>query len=104
MALIKCPECGKEISDKATQCMYCGAPMDALRDMNEQTKVQSIEQIHKSLRLQTIFGMILFLIGMVTLIREIIKGHHGVFFIFGIGLMAVGTTSLQKHCPKELTR
>lgn len=27
MALIKCPECGKEISDKATQCIYCGYPL-----------------------------------------------------------------------------
>lgn len=24
MALIKCPECGKEISDKAKKCIYCG--------------------------------------------------------------------------------
>ena len=27
MALIKCPECGKEISDKADSCIYCGYPM-----------------------------------------------------------------------------
>jgi len=26
MALIKCPECGKEISDLATQCPHCGCP------------------------------------------------------------------------------
>lgn len=26
MALIKCSECGKEISDKATICPSCGAP------------------------------------------------------------------------------
>jgi len=28
MALIKCYECGKEISDKATSCPHCGAPID----------------------------------------------------------------------------
>jgi DNA-directed RNA polymerase subunit RPC12/RpoP len=28
MALIKCPECGKEISDKATACPNCGNPMN----------------------------------------------------------------------------
>ncbi|WP_143452680.1 zinc ribbon domain-containing protein [Konateibacter massiliensis] len=28
MALIKCPECGKEISDKATSCPSCGCPID----------------------------------------------------------------------------
>jgi hypothetical protein len=26
MALIKCSECGKEVSDKATACPNCGAP------------------------------------------------------------------------------
>ena len=27
MALIKCPECGKEISDKAATCPNCGMPL-----------------------------------------------------------------------------
>ncbi|MBE5878085.1 MAG: zinc ribbon domain-containing protein [Lachnospiraceae bacterium] len=27
MALIKCPECGREISDKATLCIGCGFPI-----------------------------------------------------------------------------
>jgi len=27
MALIRCPECGREISDKATACPGCGYPM-----------------------------------------------------------------------------
>jgi predicted RNA-binding Zn-ribbon protein involved in translation (DUF1610 family) len=27
MALIKCSECGKEVSDKATACPNCGAPI-----------------------------------------------------------------------------
>jgi hypothetical protein len=29
MALIRCTECAKEISDKATVCPNCGAPVDA---------------------------------------------------------------------------
>ena len=33
MALIKCPECGKEISDKSKHCIYCGYPLvDASQD------------------------------------------------------------------------
>jgi len=28
MALIQCPECGKEISDKATVCINCGFPLN----------------------------------------------------------------------------
>lgn len=27
MALVRCKECGKEISDKASACPSCGAPM-----------------------------------------------------------------------------
>lgn len=27
MALIKCPECGREISDKAAACIHCGFPL-----------------------------------------------------------------------------
>ena len=29
MALIKCSECGREISDKATACIHCGCPISA---------------------------------------------------------------------------
>lgn len=28
MALVMCPECGKEISDKASYCIHCGYPID----------------------------------------------------------------------------
>lgn len=28
MALIKCPECGKEVSDKAPACIHCGYPLN----------------------------------------------------------------------------
>lgn len=32
MALIKCPECGKEISDKAHACIHCGYPISEILD------------------------------------------------------------------------
>lgn len=32
MALIKCPECGKEVSDKASACINCGYP---IQDTNQ---------------------------------------------------------------------
>lgn len=28
MALINCPECGKEVSDKSKQCIHCGYPIN----------------------------------------------------------------------------
>lgn len=30
MALITCPECGKEVSDKASSCPNCGSPIEPL--------------------------------------------------------------------------
>ena len=36
MALINCPECGKEISDKAVACINCGFPLSQLPKNNRQ--------------------------------------------------------------------
>lgn len=35
MALIKCPECGKEISNKAPACIHCGCPSSEFPIVNE---------------------------------------------------------------------
>lgn len=35
MALIKCPECGKEISDKASNCPNCGCPIEQKSKIEE---------------------------------------------------------------------
>lgn len=35
MALISCKECGREVSDKATSCPHCGAP---IAESNQNTK------------------------------------------------------------------
>lgn len=31
MALIQCPECGKEVSDKSIACIHCGFPLEATK-------------------------------------------------------------------------
>lgn len=39
MALIKCSECGKEISDKADVCMNCGNPIQKeIENQKKKTK------------------------------------------------------------------
>lgn len=35
MAMIKCPECGKEMSDRAPACPNCGCPIDDIKDAIE---------------------------------------------------------------------
>ncbi len=55
MALIKCGECGKEISDKAPACPGCGNPIHGGGQTKE--KVVVIEQTSKTWKaLQLIFG------------------------------------------------
>lgn len=39
MTLIKCSECGKEISDKALACIYCGFPLSLMDNKSDTTLV-----------------------------------------------------------------
>lgn len=44
MALIRCPECGKEISDKSHNCIHCGYP---LTNGNDYEKVENLASTQK---------------------------------------------------------
>lgn len=45
MALIKCPECGREISDKAASCPNCGMPL-AATDVTANTECRPSETLY----------------------------------------------------------
>lgn len=45
MALIKCLECSKEISDKATVCINCGCPLESLKYAREENFLLKCNQI-----------------------------------------------------------
>ena len=51
MALIKCPECGKEISDASTACIHCGYPISKNPDVQKKVK-SNIENKEKKESLQ----------------------------------------------------
>lgn len=41
MALIKCPECGEQVSDKAEHCIHCGFPLSQPVDiLNAKTSAE----------------------------------------------------------------
>lgn len=40
MALIKCFDCGKEISDRAGTCPFCGCPISELLESGETVKIK----------------------------------------------------------------
>ena len=51
MSLIKCPECEKEVSDKAATCPYCGCPISNVVDSENtenKTAIQSSQIENKS--------------------------------------------------------
>ena len=41
MALIKCPECGKDVSDKAAICIHCGYPLEKLYSASQEKDMES---------------------------------------------------------------
>lgn len=44
MALIRCPECGSQISDRAVSCPHCGYPLDLERKENQKKLVNVLAQ------------------------------------------------------------
>lgn len=53
MALINCPECGKEISDRAKACPHCGAPLRIKKQKSEKSNRQKI--VNKVILIVAIF-------------------------------------------------
>lgn len=50
MALIKCPECGKKISDKSTVCVHCGCPLSAIENISNNQHQNIIDNDNKTSR------------------------------------------------------
>lgn len=48
MALTKCPECGKEVSDKAPTCIHCGYPLLAQKEFSYKVVLPSIDKLGKN--------------------------------------------------------
>lgn len=91
MALVKCAECGKEISDKAAACPNCGAPVaaqlhqapvaDALIFKNPRTGDQvSIEKA----------GLWTFLFGPLYFAHRGIWSHAAISFVVALVTYGVG--------------
>ena len=56
MALIKCPDCGKEFSEYAECCPECGCPVDAAKESNVEKKPQEETANEVSTPQSTIFN------------------------------------------------
>jgi len=67
MALIKCPECSTEVSDKAEKCPKCAYPI--LRQPIVE-KTQTIELVSKKYKKQMIYTVLITIIGAVIVISS----------------------------------
>jgi hypothetical protein len=47
MAIINCPECNKEVSDRARACPNCGNPMGVASESRPDVTIQATGKTHK---------------------------------------------------------
>lgn len=76
MSLIKCSECGKEISDKAPACPMCGNPLNVAVTTN--SKPVEIERTSKKWKKKRVWTVLVFIFGLMILTRSI---GWGIFII-----------------------
>lgn len=85
MALIKCSECGKEISDKAETCPSCGNPINKTPEVN---KTVEIEQTNKKWKKRRIWGLIFLFGGLIVMSQSLGLGILLIFIAIIIGITA----------------
>jgi len=104
MALIKCSECGKDVSDKASSCPNCGAPiLENAKAVVDEPRREPLGPVIKENGKAIMFisiGVIMVIVGLMTIVMiiGIIPLLLGVAFIsFGRNQLA-GTR--HSRCPK----
>lgn len=99
MALIQCPECGKEVSDKAPACVHCGYPLH-LKQQEEAAK-RAKEEWEQTKRDQK--RMILKQINSVSV--DIVCGFCGQRMTFGKrSFQEITETSVVPRIPLSCSR
>lgn len=86
MALIQCSECGRQVSDKATLCPKCGAPLMGVpisqksdNDREVFVKLGYVFSITSYFIFPFILGIFGFALGVINLIRK--EELHGIIQI-----------------------
>ena len=78
MALIKCPECNREISDKAGKCPHCGYPIDEMKKEEKKVTGQQKEPVPSEKKDVKHFSKKIIAIGavIVVLVIACIAGYY----------------------------
>ena len=76
MALIKCENCGKDISTNANKCIHCNTEIKTMTKMNVINKHSETEKnINYFLKLAKVIKMVLFTIAIIILLVGIIASN-----------------------------
>ena len=86
MALIKCLECSKEISDKAATCPNCGNPVNQVN--KTMVQIDTAPQKRKKWRVRLLIFIPMFFFGSMLFVPSLFWGGGGIAtFWFLIGLI-----------------
>ena len=86
MSLINCPECEKEISDKARSCPSCGYPIAAQRVVNKSS--ETIDGLKTSIKEKMSFNKVTENNGFVSVLKQNVVPRVAIIVIF-IGLLLI---------------
>lgn len=82
MALINCPDCNAEVSDRASSCIKCGAPIASAKEVSAVgTKLTTTQSTSKQLKLESLLAAGLTLIGLFITLRTDGVSPFGIFVL-----------------------
>ena len=70
MALIKCGECEKEVSNKAAACPGCGAPFESEAIGSGVKRLTTTQRTSKSIKLQSLLAGIMTIVGVYLMVAD----------------------------------
>lgn len=85
MALIKCSECEKEVSNKAVVCPGCGAPFESEAIGSGVKRLTTTQRTSKSIKLQGALAVIMTIVGLYLMVEH--PDGENYTFIVLIGLI-----------------
>jgi DNA-binding CsgD family transcriptional regulator len=66
MALVTCPDCGKDVSERAPACPHCGAPIATVRDHHSVgVPIITVQKTSKRLKSHLLMSVGLFVVGLI---------------------------------------
>ena len=98
MALIKCKECGKKVSNKAETCIECGYPLSKNKK-NGSEEIKTLQKTKKSIKFQLLLSKPMIGIGGLMMIlfsdssSPVLKYVNSpmMYMYLGMCLLAIGT-------------